>query len=61
MTRVKNCPVCGSDEDVIDIIYGTPDSALMKQADEGLIYLGGPDDEDAVEKWHCKKCDVNYK
>jgi hypothetical protein len=54
------CPSCKSLE-IIPIVYGLPDQETLKQYNDGEIFLGGPDDADAVERWHCTKCELNWK
>lgn len=54
------CPSCKS-YDIIPIVYGTPDAKMVEQHEKEEIYLGGPDDADAVERWHCTKCELNWK
>jgi len=35
------CPQCGSDENVIPIVYGYPSEELCEAADRGDVELGG--------------------
>lgn len=60
MIRVKQCPACRTDN-VIPIEYGIPDMEMIKKHEAGEIYLGGPDDEDAKELWHCLNCELNFR
>ena len=60
MIQVKQCPGCRTDN-VIPIEYGIPDMEMIKKHETGEIYLGGPDDEDAKEAWHCLNCGLNFR
>ncbi|UCH79180.1 MAG: hypothetical protein JSU81_04330 [Candidatus Coatesbacteria bacterium] len=35
------CPKCGSDENVIPIVYGYPSEELFEAAERGEVALGG--------------------
>ncbi|MBI1883479.1 MAG: hypothetical protein HYS08_04645 [Chlamydiae bacterium] len=54
------CPVCGSSENVVRIVYGYPSEKLMKEADEGKVKLGGCVIGGADPRFYCKKCDKNW-
>ncbi len=60
MQREVLCPACRKPT-VIPIVYGMPDADLLRQAERGEIYLGGPDDGEANENWHCVECDLNFR
>jgi hypothetical protein len=60
VTHTDTCPKCKSNKDVIKIIYGMPNKKLMKQADKGLVRLGGCVVNDCFPKYYCKRDDFEF-
>ena len=54
----KKCPKCGND--LIEIIYGMPDSDLFEAAERGEVVLGGCEEFDDQPEYRCKNCDIDY-
>ncbi len=52
----KECPTCQSTSNVIRIVYGRPGPALVEQANQGSVRLGGCCIPEDVKHFHCKKC-----
>jgi len=57
--RKRMCPSCRS-EQVIPIVYGLPDVGLARQAEEGLVALGGCCVDDDNPRWKCKACENEW-
>jgi hypothetical protein len=60
LTRTDVCPKCGSNKDVMKIIYGLPSDALMEKANKGLVHLGGCVVSDCSPVYYCKKDDLEF-
>jgi hypothetical protein len=50
------CPECGSNENVIPIIYGYPGPELREAAERGEVFLGGCVMTGDDPLWYCKAC-----
>jgi hypothetical protein len=57
--RKRICPSCQSGA-VISIIYGLPGPEAIKEAEEGLIALGGCCVDDDNPRWKCKACEHEW-
>jgi hypothetical protein len=57
--RRRICPSCQSGA-VISIIYGLPGPEAIKEAEEGLIALGGCLVDDENPNWKCKACEHEW-
>lgn len=57
--RRRICPSCQSGA-VISIIYGLPGPEAIKEAEEGLIALGGCCVDDNNPRWKCKACENEW-
>lgn len=55
----RGCPSCKSGQ-VVPIVYGLPGVELAKQAEEGLIGLGGCCVDDDNPGWMCKACEHEW-
>jgi hypothetical protein len=53
--RKRKCPSCKS-EQVIPIVYGMPAMELVRQAEKGLVELGGCCVDANNPNWKCKAC-----
>lgn len=60
MSKRKKCPKCKSNENVIKIVYGTPDFEILRADKEGKIRSGGCIVYDNSPNWYCKKCDYEF-
>jgi len=60
--RTKKCPKCDS-ESIAEILYGMPafDEQMKRDIDSGKIVLGGCCVCDDDAKWHCNKCEYEWK
>ena len=54
---MSNCIKCKS-KNVIKIVYGRPNKALMDDAEKGLVILGGCSMSD--KKLFCKDCKTKF-
>ena len=55
-------PLCpqGHNDEVVKILYGYPTKKAMKEAEKGLIYLGGCIISDCDPKYYCKKHKIQF-
>jgi len=61
MRRPKQCPECGSPNDIIQIIYGMAISEMFEEEIAGKIKLGGCVITGDDPNWYCKKCGHSWK
>lgn len=52
------CPNCGSQ--MVEIIYGMPNSKTKEKAQKKELFLGGCIIGDKNPKYHCNKCRRSY-
>jgi hypothetical protein len=57
--KTKPCPKCGS-HDVVPIVYGYPSSEMEREADKGLIELGGCCVLNDDPQKYCKACGERF-
>ena len=56
----KRCPGC-KDRGVVPIVYGYPSEELVREAELGLVELGGCMPEDKDPRWACTKCGARWR
>lgn len=49
------CPMCKSNKQVIQIVYGFPTQETIKRAEKGELWLGGCMIEPCMPYYYCKK------
>ncbi len=54
------CPRCHSNELVVPIAYGYPTPDGMRDAERGVIVLGGCCIQPHSPKWFCKACEESF-
>jgi len=54
------CPKCGSQKDVIPIVFGYPTLKTINKAERKEVKLGGCCITDNDPQWHCKKCGKEF-
>jgi hypothetical protein len=55
----RSCPSCKSGQ-VIPIVCGLPAAEAIKEAEEGLIALGGCLVDDENPNWKCRACEYEW-
>jgi hypothetical protein len=56
--KPRKCPACGS-ADVVPILYGMPTAEGFKDAEAGLIALGGCCISNDDPSWACRTCNTD--
>ena len=60
-TKPKRCPICKLNN-ILNIVYGYPDSELSKSESAGKLILGGCCAETDDPDWQCADCHTSlYK
>ena len=54
----KKCPRCGMD--LLEIVYGLPNSELFEAEQRGEVILGGCCLFGDDPRYYCKNCDLNF-
>ena len=54
------CPQCHSTTDVVPVAYGMPNPHLLKEAQEGRVYLAGCEIPGNRHSHHCNKCSLEF-
>ncbi len=58
--RKPLCPRCGRSESVLRIAYGVPNDALKKEAEDGMIVVGGYVSDYSSPAWFCRSCEASF-
>lgn len=58
--RIKTCPVCEKEDDIIPLSYGKPSEDLMQKEKDGLVRLAGCEMTGCDPSWYCKRDDVEF-
>jgi len=56
----KKCPVCGSNDQVVPVMYGMPGPKMQDDAAAGKIHLGGCIISDNDPKWYCQRDETAF-
>ena len=54
--RRPTCPFCGSEEEVVRIVYGDPTREMIEQSQRGEVALGGCSTGLGEDDWYCRVC-----
>ena len=54
------CPRCLKNDQVIRIVYGYPGPKMMKNAERGIIRLGGCIVSKNNPQWYCKRDKLEF-
>ena len=55
------CPDCGTNENVVPIVYGKPGRELVEAAERGEVVIKGCVRPGEAPEWHCKSCGREWK
>ncbi len=59
-SKQKKCPVCLSGKNVVPILYGLPEKALLRKAKKRKAYLGGCIVSEDSPRAYCRKDDFEF-
>lgn len=54
------CPKGKHTDSIVEIIYGMPSEELFRQADSGLVYLGGCELPEKPLNYFCKRHAISF-
>jgi hypothetical protein len=54
------CPVCHTSNHVIKIVYGYPGQKILRDAEKGILKLGGYIIDPNNPQWYCKKDKIEF-
>lgn len=60
LSRIPNCPVCKSHDQVIPIVYGKPAKETIRRAERGEIRLGGCLVGASSPRHYCRKDEKEF-
>jgi tetratricopeptide (TPR) repeat protein len=57
---VRTCPICQGSDNIVPIVYGEANQALVNKESAGEVHLGGENSSKVREQWFCKHCNVAW-